>query len=99
MDLKCAFENITVPTELAGIDDIIANINDGIKSCSALSFFLYKFPKAERKRTLDGDDITAYYKPQIYLKSKEWFNLIPDDRDWETYIKKSLMHYMIKYHH
>jgi len=40
MDLKCAFENITVPTELAGIDDIIANINDGIKSCNALSFFI-----------------------------------------------------------
>ena len=48
MDLKCAFENITVPTELAGIDDIIANINDGIKSCSALSFFLYKFPSHDQ---------------------------------------------------
>jgi hypothetical protein len=79
MDLKCAFENITVPSELAGIDDVIANINDGIKSCNALSFFIYKFPKAERKRTLDGEDITPYYKPQIYLKSKEWFNLMPDD--------------------
>ena len=79
MDLKCAFENITVPNPKEGIDKIIANINDGIKFCNALSFFTYKFPKAERKRTLDADNITPYYKPQIYLKSKEWFNLMPDD--------------------
>lgn len=72
MNLKCAFDNVTVPTVLAGIDEVIANINDGISNCNTLSFLNYNFPKAERKRTLDGDDITPYYKPQIYLKSKEW---------------------------
>lgn len=79
MDLKCAFENITVPSELAGIDAIVSSINDGISNCNALSFLNYNFPKAQRKRTLDGENISSYYKPQIYLKSKEWFNLMPDD--------------------
>ena len=79
MDLKCAFENITVPSDLVGIDDIVSNINNGIDNCNALSFLNYNFPKAERKRTLDTEQITQYYKPQIYLKSKEWFNLMPDD--------------------
>ena len=79
MNLKCAFDNVTVPTVLAGIDEVIANINDGISNCNTLSFLNYNFPKAERKRTLDGENITPYYKPQIYLKSKEWFNLMPDD--------------------
>ena len=79
MNLKCAFENVTTPTQLAGIDEIIQDINTGISECNALNFFNYNFPKAERKRTLDGADITPYYKPQIYLKSKEWFNLLPDD--------------------
>ena len=79
MDLKCAIENVTVPSELAGIDKIISNINEGLTTCNALQFFKYKFPKAQRKRTLDGENISSYYKPQIYLKSKEWFNLMPDD--------------------
>ena len=79
MDLKCAFENITVPSELAGIDAIVSSIQDGISNCNALSFLNYNFPKAQRKRTLDGENISSYYKPQIYLKSKEWFNLMPDD--------------------
>jgi len=79
MDLKCAFDNITVPSELAGIDEIVANINEAMNTCNALLFYKYKFPKAERKRTLDGESISPYYKPQIYLKSKEWFNLLPDD--------------------
>ena len=79
MDLKCAFDNITVPSELTGIDEIVANINEAMNTCNALLFYKYKFPKAERKRTLDGESISPYYKPQIYLKSKEWFNLLPDD--------------------
>jgi hypothetical protein len=79
MDLKCAFENTTLSSELVGIDAIVSSINDGISNCDALSFLKYNFPKAQRKRTLDGEDISSYYKPQIYLKSKEWFNLMPDD--------------------
>ena len=79
MDLKCAFENVNTPTNLVGIDEIIASINTAMSSCNALLFNRYNFPRAERKRTLDGENITPYYKPQIYLKSKEWFNLMPDD--------------------
>jgi hypothetical protein len=79
MDLKCAFENITVPSTLAGIDLIVSKLNNAISSCAALSFLTYNFPRAERKRTLDGENISSNYKPQIYLKSKEWFNLLPDD--------------------
>ena len=79
MDLKCAFENITVPSTLAGIDLIVSKLNSAITSCNELSFLRYNFPRAERKRTLDGENISANYKPQIYLKSKEWFNLLPDD--------------------
>jgi hypothetical protein len=79
MDLKCAFENITVPTTLTGIDLIVSKLNSAINSCNALSFLNYSFPRAERKRTLDGDNFSSGYKPQIYLKSKEWFNLLPDD--------------------
>ena len=79
MDLKCAFENVTVPNVLTGIDEIVSNINDGISNCNTLSFLNYNFPKADRKRTLDTEQITQYYKPQIYLKNREWFNLMPDD--------------------
>jgi hypothetical protein len=79
MDLKCAFENITVPTTLVGIDLIVSKLNSAINSCNALSFLTYNFPKAERKKTLDGENFSGGYKPQIYLKSKEWFNLLPDD--------------------
>ena len=79
MDLECAFENVRVPGQLRGIDLIVSKLNIAINSCNALSFITYNFPRAERKRTLDGENISANYKPQIYLKSKEWFNLLPDD--------------------
>ena len=79
MDLECAFENVRVPGQLRGIDLIVSKLNIAINSCNALSFLTYNFPRAERKRTLDGENISANYKPQIYLKSKEWFNLLPDD--------------------
>ena len=79
MNLKCAFDIINVPSTLVGIDKIVSKLNSSISSCAALSFLEYNFPRAERKRTLDGENISANYKPQIYLKSKEWFNLLPDD--------------------
>ena len=79
MTLECAFENVRTPNPLVGIDLIVYNLNNAISSCGALSFLTYNFPRAERKRTLDAENISASYKPQIYLKSKEWFNLLPDD--------------------
>ena len=47
-------------------------------SVNVLTWLKCKFPLAIRKRTNDSEDFTAVYKPQIYLKSKEWFNLEPD---------------------
>ena len=79
MDLKCALDNVNLPDELTGIDQIVNNIINAMSFCNALIFLRYKFPRAKRKRTLDTEQITQYYKPQIYLKSKEWFNLMPDD--------------------
>ena len=79
MTLECAFENVRVPGQLTGIDLIVSKLNSAIRSCTALSFLRYNFPRAERKRTLDTENISSNYKPQIYLKSKEWFNLLPDD--------------------
>lgn len=78
-DLKCACNNVNLPTRLSGIDLIVSNINQSIITCNTLTWLECAFPRAERKRTLDGDNISSYYKPQIYLKSKEWFNLSPDD--------------------